>query len=178
MTSFLPSPLPKQTSYSQVIIRASWQVCKHASSSSSRINNINSALLTSSVNFDTLCRISECSRLPAANTNKHAGTSVPGNNNNNKKESLPLPETEAQMLLCACRCALPGDGEGGGAGDGPGLNSNFCDEVELLSVSMPSTNLRREEGWEVREGAQGRTVRLRGGGKNLAGAGYSCVPDI
>lgn len=42
-----------------------------------------------------------------------------------------------------CVCVLPGYGEGGAAGDKLGLNSNFCDELELLSVSMPSTNLQK-----------------------------------
>lgn len=52
--------------------------------------------------------------------------------------------------MSLCVGGLPGYGEGGAAGDRPGLNSNLCDEVELLSVSMPSTNLCRDEGIKVR----------------------------
>ena len=58
--------------------------------------------------------------------------------------------------MCVCVCALPWYGEGGAAaGDRLGLNSNFCDELELLSVSMPSTNLCRKEGLNVRRKAHG-----------------------
>lgn len=66
-------------------------------------------------------------------------------------------------LVRACVCVLPGYGEGGAIGDILGLNSNFCEEVELLSVSMPSTNLCSRKMSETRNVNQPRvliTVRV------------------
>lgn len=64
--------------------------------------------------------------------------------------------------MCARAFVLPWYGEGGAVGKRLGLNSNFCDKVELLSVSMPSTNLWKAGGVLVWRGAEEGTLMSRG----------------